>query len=345
MSDQPPYTSPNSGRINMQHVIDRKCLALLCLQLRKSLGATDYLCQQDTLFRHLVQDKITISSVPPELPPSVEEAYKRKCIELKQRLNEVESANDAQRLRIERARRSVYKLRLERAFLLEQLAKRTSTNVEDSEGSPSPPPTPKEKPLRTKRGHRKPDFLATEIGDRPGSHFTQQGPGTMSPSSEAFSHTHPDHFRNSTPQAQNIAPKRSVPTNGNAGPSANSAPSQLRRPKNAFELYCNETRPVLESEHQKEIAEGEFNMDGLLAAGWSSLDSDKKEHFSQAFEQTKRGTDLEKEAEVGGGAIATALSGQPRVATEADEDTEMADDAGTTRETVEVGGFTAVNRN
>lgn len=32
-------------------------------------------------------------------------------------------------------------MRLERAFLLEQLAKRTSTNVEDSDGSPSPPPT------------------------------------------------------------------------------------------------------------------------------------------------------------------------------------------------------------
>lgn len=80
-------------------------------------------------------------SIPPELPPTVEEAYRRKCIELKQRLNEVETANDAQRLRIERARRSVQKMRLERAFLLEQLAKRTSTNVEDSEGSPSPPPT------------------------------------------------------------------------------------------------------------------------------------------------------------------------------------------------------------
>lgn len=88
-------------------------------------------------------DKLTgiPGSIPPELPPTVEEAYRRKCIELKQRLNEVEAANDAQRLRIDRARRSVYKMRLERAFLLEQLAKRTSTNVEDSEGSPSPPPT------------------------------------------------------------------------------------------------------------------------------------------------------------------------------------------------------------
>jgi hypothetical protein len=71
----------------------------------------------------------------------VEEAYRRKCIQLKQRTSEVEEANDAARLRLSRLKRQVEKMRLERAFLLEQLAKRTSTNVEDSEGSPSPPPT------------------------------------------------------------------------------------------------------------------------------------------------------------------------------------------------------------
>jgi len=80
-------------------------------------------------------------AIPPELPPSVEAAYRKKCIQLKQRMNEVEEANDAARLRLARLNRSIQKLRLERAFLLEQLAKRTSTNVEDSEGSPSPPPT------------------------------------------------------------------------------------------------------------------------------------------------------------------------------------------------------------
>lgn len=78
---------------------------------------------------------------PPSLPPSVEEAYRRKCVQLKNRTTEVEEANDAARLRLARIRRQVEKLRVERAFLLEQLAKRTSTNVEDSEGSPSPPPT------------------------------------------------------------------------------------------------------------------------------------------------------------------------------------------------------------
>ncbi|KAH7412932.1 putative HMG box-containing protein C10F6.08c [Cadophora sp. MPI-SDFR-AT-0126] len=293
-------------------------------------------------------------SIPPELPPTVEEAYRRKCIELKQRLNEVEAANDAQRLRIERARRSVQKMRLERAFLLEQLAKRTSTNVEDSDGSPSPPPTPKEKPLRTKRGHRKPDIFAAEMGEgRPGSHFIQQGPATLSPASEAFSHshtlmahTHPDPLRNSTPQAQSIAPKRSFPTNGThpAG-SSSSVPPQARRPKNAFELYCIETRPILESEHQKEIADGSYDIEGDLAKDWHSLEAEKKEQFTQRFEQMKRAADLEKEAGVPVGAtVPVVADGESRRAEDADEDTEMADDVGTPGAAAEVGGFTAVNR-
>lgn len=80
-------------------------------------------------------------AIPSTLPPSVEEAYRRKCVQLKNRTNEVEDANDAARLRLARIKRQVEKLRIERAFLLEQLAKRTSANVEDSDGSPSPPPT------------------------------------------------------------------------------------------------------------------------------------------------------------------------------------------------------------
>jgi hypothetical protein len=92
--------------------------------------------------RKLVAEaNIEPASVPSPLPPSVEEAYRRKCVQLKNRTNEVEDANDAARLRLARIKRQVEKLRIERAFLLEQLAKRTSTNVEDSEGSPSPPPT------------------------------------------------------------------------------------------------------------------------------------------------------------------------------------------------------------
>jgi len=81
------------------------------------------------------------NAIPPTLPPSVEEAYRRKCIQLRHRMKTVEESNDASRIRLLRMRRGIEKMRLERAFLLEQLAKRTSTNVEDSDGSPSPPPT------------------------------------------------------------------------------------------------------------------------------------------------------------------------------------------------------------
>jgi hypothetical protein len=81
------------------------------------------------------------NAVPQPLPPSVEEAYRRKCCQLRHRYNQIEEHNDAARLRLHRLRRQLDKLRVERAFLLEQIAKRTSANVEDSEGSPSPPPT------------------------------------------------------------------------------------------------------------------------------------------------------------------------------------------------------------
>ena len=92
--------------------------------------------------------RLTPSSgvIPPPLPPTVEEAYRSKCIQLKARMNEVEESNDASRSRLVRIQRTIEKMRLERAFLLEQLSKRTSTNVEDSEGSPSPPSTVRSSP-------------------------------------------------------------------------------------------------------------------------------------------------------------------------------------------------------
>lgn len=91
-------------------------------------------------------------SVPPTLPPSVEEAYKKKCIELKRRMNEVEESNDAFRLRKIRLMRGIRKMRLERAFLLDILGKRMRKNGagtnglhgiydEESEGSSDGPPT------------------------------------------------------------------------------------------------------------------------------------------------------------------------------------------------------------
>ena len=95
---------------------------------------------------------VTTPAIPPTLPPSVEEAYKKKCIELKRRLNEVEESNDVFRLRKVRLQRGIQKMRLERAILLEILGKRMRKNGggdnvphgfydEESEGSSEGPPT------------------------------------------------------------------------------------------------------------------------------------------------------------------------------------------------------------
>lgn len=96
--------------------------------------------------------KVAAGNVPPPLPPSVEAAYKKKCIELKRRLIEVDEDNDAKRLRIARLHQGIRKMRLERAYLLEALAKRQKKNggsvdgfpvpyEEESEGSSEGPPT------------------------------------------------------------------------------------------------------------------------------------------------------------------------------------------------------------
>ena len=78
------------------------------------------------------------------LPPSVEKAYHDKCIALRRRLNEIEDANDAARLRKKRLDRSILKMRLERAFLLERLAKSQkldTATADESDASVSPPAT------------------------------------------------------------------------------------------------------------------------------------------------------------------------------------------------------------
>ncbi len=71
------------------------------------------------------------------LPPSVEKAYYRKCIELKRRLNEVEAANDELKVRRTRQDRGILKMRLQRAYLLDHLRKMMehTSNVDGSEGS------------------------------------------------------------------------------------------------------------------------------------------------------------------------------------------------------------------
>ena len=75
--------------------------------------------------------KVAAGVIPPTLPPSVEEAYRKKCVELKRRMAEVEQSNDSFRLRKNRLLRGIRKIRLERTILLDLLGKRMRKNGDD----------------------------------------------------------------------------------------------------------------------------------------------------------------------------------------------------------------------
>lgn len=286
-----------------------------------------------------------VSNVPPPLPPSVEEAYRRKCLQLKRRTNEVEEDNEAARLRLARLRRGVQKLRLERAFLLEQLTKRTSTNVEDSEGSPSPPPTvrdevlpentqsqnlrpsahspspapaparsvsglvprprphstasnshnddksasasgignsgtgtdhdllnrqPSEKPLRSKRGHRKPSLVRSLDPNGPATTFISQSFRGASPSSDAPSHSVNAGDGPASQQLKDIPGQRS---NG-AGNSSKSAYS--KKPSSAFDLYCRDNR-----DQARELKAEGVTVEEELARGWKDLPESQRDVYAE----------------------------------------------------------------
>ena len=131
-----------------------------------------------------------------DLPPSVETAYYRKCIDLRRRINDIEENNDGTRQRIQRLNRGIQKMRLERAFLLEQLQRHQEYNMDDSDRSSSPPPTPTDKPLRSKRSHRKGTPPPAGAAATPGTAVGHSGnPHAASPGEHgthhlAISHPH-----------------------------------------------------------------------------------------------------------------------------------------------------------
>lgn len=89
-------------------------------------------------------------------------------------------------------------MRLERAFLLDRLQRHQEYSVDDSDHSSSPPPTPTDKPLRSKRSHRKATPPAAGTSAAPGSVRAHSGaPQAASPGE------HGTHLAISNPHAIN----------------------------------------------------------------------------------------------------------------------------------------------
>jgi len=95
-----------------------------------------------------VSERVIRGTSNSPLPPSVEAAYYRKCIELKRRVEEIESNNDKYRSAINRHASAIKRLRGERAFLIDTIVRETGTkpatgnsNQPASDDSESIPPT------------------------------------------------------------------------------------------------------------------------------------------------------------------------------------------------------------
>ncbi|EYE97685.1 uncharacterized protein EURHEDRAFT_384497 [Aspergillus ruber CBS 135680] len=205
------------------------------------------------------------SSLPSTNPPSVEVAYKRKCIALKKRLNEIESENELMRVRNRRGWKYIQKMRLESCILLDRLTKVTGMAEEaqaaggvtpelrakaaammsnaptledeskpgagasavagngapylddETEGSSEEaPPTPQDRPLRTKRRNRiatcKEDEGWDEDGMGPGHPTVWRSPKWRSPMPPA-------------PKQEELTSSFRVQTGSNGGPASSRRPS------------------------------------------------------------------------------------------------------------------------
>lgn len=146
----------------------------------------------------------------------------------------------------------------------------------------------------------------------------------MSPSSDAFSHTHPE--QNALPGAPVRRPPgqaRSIDTN---------TITEGKKPRSAFELYSTMEKSNISAtaQGQKEQAEGTFDINQALASSWRDLDAAGKEEWQQLFEARKAEWNREKQPEE---KQPTVIASKPAPTPDADpkaeipvaEDVEMAD--------------------
>ena len=144
-------------------------------------------------------------------------------------------------------------MRLERAFLLEALNKHMEYNVDDSDRSSSPPPTPTDKPLRSKRSHNRKGTPPAGEGEQ---RMEMGGMmGRMNPMSSAQSTPDPgNRMQNSYFSTINAAPSPHAGVNGAPPPQTvlpplHSLPSlQQGQRQYQFDPAYDEQRPTASEE-------------------------------------------------------------------------------------------------
>ncbi|KAF8451757.1 hypothetical protein BGX38DRAFT_1180948 [Terfezia claveryi] len=238
----------------------------------------------------------------PALPTSVENSYRQKCLELKRRIREIEDTNEVLVLRIQRSRRGIQRARLERAFLLQQLEDRTDARVDDSEGSPSPPPTvgattvaanaaaaaamsdvmthgpgsslllPKEKPLRVKRARK-------DAPDQPSSRQHSPSPPREVHPMSSYQST----FATVNPAAE-ILSHSTMPHTTISKKGSSRAPRGPKRPPNAYMIFCDKERNNIRRENENDE---DFDMHKALAKAWRDLGHAGQKPYFTEYDRNK----------------------------------------------------------
>jgi hypothetical protein len=105
----------------------------------------------------------------------------------------------------------------------------------------------------------------------------------MSPASESFSQSHLTHLGGGSSSAK-------------ANGVASSGLKPPKKPGTAFEIYCRQTRPILEGKaKEKEDDEEPIDVDAELARGWKDLPEKEREEFQARYEEDLKRYQKDKE--------------------------------------------------
>lgn len=274
-----------------------------------------------------------------ELSVSEETKYRKKCRDLKRRINEVEASNEALVTKLARTKRFIRRARLERALLLENLEDQAPRDLQGSDGSPTPPASPSleaysldpaNMPLE---GGLSPD--PSRLSASPGR-SRQHTPTHETQNYSAISHSSALHLSNHKDRKGSPAPSGSAAAKKIKPPKDPNAP---KRPKNAFLLFCEIERDSVRA--AADPGNGEtVDIARELGRVWAEMNDEARKPYREMYEEDK----LRYEREM-------ATYEKPKTTTgpiKSEEQTEKVDSTppkpANPSPGPRVGGFTAVNR-
>ncbi|KAK9351208.1 high mobility group box domain-containing protein [Lipomyces doorenjongii] len=241
-------------------------------------------------------------AAPPSIPQSEEVKYRQKCKDLKNRIHEIEEQNDVLTLRLARSKRAVQRMRLERALLLEKLEERTFLKVDDSEGSPSPPPSPPR--IHSRHRRRESDGSLSPVGESTTGGFT------------AFTNNGATSKANHS-QSANSSSNAAITGHHHAKKKQHTQrdPNAPKRPQNAYIIFCDHEKERVRAQLEQSQPGETFDLTKAMAEAWRDLGDEGRKPFYELYDAEKARYNREMEAYVPPGSVLPIASVSATVAT------------------------------